>query len=234
MSKDKLLVSFDWAAKQMPRNKANCEVVEGFLSELLGRDVKIINVLENENPEDGYDRIDVVIDDYEMKEVSLVEMYFSAGKSCFSRMVYGVSKAVVDNVSKDDFLFLKIQKVYAINIIFDIEMKENEDYIYHCQTLFEEVHTQEKMTLSYGQRKLFNINNPEDIYPEYFILIVNNFPDIVESKLDEWAYFLKNNQIKEEFSAKGLLEAREILDFDKLSQEEKAEYEASESARRAT
>jgi molybdopterin-guanine dinucleotide biosynthesis protein len=41
MNEDKLLVSFDWIAKHLSRNKANCEVVEGFLE----HDIKIINVM---------------------------------------------------------------------------------------------------------------------------------------------------------------------------------------------
>ncbi|MBF0259685.1 MAG: hypothetical protein HQK62_12770, partial [Desulfamplus sp.] len=43
--------------------------------------------------------------------------------------------------------------------------------------------------------------------------------------LDEWIYFLKNSEIKSEFSAKGLKKAAEELDILKLSKEERAAYE---------
>ncbi len=33
-------IRFDWAAKKMLRNKKNFGILEGFLSELLGEDVK--------------------------------------------------------------------------------------------------------------------------------------------------------------------------------------------------
>ena len=35
------LVRFDWAMKKLLRNKANFEILEGFLSELLLKDVTI-------------------------------------------------------------------------------------------------------------------------------------------------------------------------------------------------
>ncbi len=41
-------VSFDWAIKKLFRDKANFDVLEGFLSELLGIDVKIQEVKINE------------------------------------------------------------------------------------------------------------------------------------------------------------------------------------------
>ena len=42
------LISFDWAMKKILRQKANFVILEGFLSELLKFDVKIIEILESE------------------------------------------------------------------------------------------------------------------------------------------------------------------------------------------
>lgn len=42
------LVRFDWAIKKLLRNKANYDVLEGFLSVLLGRQMKIHRFLESE------------------------------------------------------------------------------------------------------------------------------------------------------------------------------------------
>jgi len=43
--------------------------------------------------------------------------------------------------------------------------------------------------------------------------------------LDEWIYFLKNEEIKENFTAKGLKEAEEKLDIMKLPEDEQKAYE---------
>ena len=43
----KNLVRFDWAVKRLLRNKANFGILEGFLSELTGEDIKIESWLAN-------------------------------------------------------------------------------------------------------------------------------------------------------------------------------------------
>ena len=43
------LVRFDWAIKRLLRNKANFNILEGFLSELLKEDVLIQEILESES-----------------------------------------------------------------------------------------------------------------------------------------------------------------------------------------
>ncbi|MBF0242294.1 MAG: hypothetical protein HQK64_07435 [Desulfamplus sp.] len=48
MSKRKL-ISFDWAMKKLLRSKANFEILEGFLSELLNDNIKILEILESES-----------------------------------------------------------------------------------------------------------------------------------------------------------------------------------------
>ncbi|MDR1341666.1 MAG: hypothetical protein LBK18_00245, partial [Prevotellaceae bacterium] len=60
----------------------------------------------------------------------------------------------------------------------------------------------------------------------YYILKINNFDEVAKDTLDEWIYFLKTNTIKDEFTAKGLDKAREMLAYDKLTEEERAEYDA--------
>ena len=43
------LVHFDWAIKNLLRNKANFDILEGFLSELLQTKVVIESLLESES-----------------------------------------------------------------------------------------------------------------------------------------------------------------------------------------
>ena len=51
------------------------------------------------------------------------------------------------------------------------------------------------------------------------------FNDIARDSLDEWIYFLKNSEIKDEFKAKGLAEAREKLRTINLSKKELRAYQ---------
>ena len=48
-------VSMEWALKRLLRSKANFDVLEGFLSELMDTDVEILEILESESNRDDED-----------------------------------------------------------------------------------------------------------------------------------------------------------------------------------
>ncbi|MDR3001424.1 MAG: hypothetical protein LBU89_09190, partial [Fibromonadaceae bacterium] len=73
----------------------------------------------------------------------------------------------------------------------------------------------------------------KDIYPEYYLLKVDRFRDIVKSKLDEWMYYLKNSSIKPDFAAPGLSEADERLEYSRLSPEDRRSYDKHVDNRRS-
>ncbi|MDR0605756.1 MAG: Rpn family recombination-promoting nuclease/putative transposase [Bacteroidales bacterium] len=226
--KERQLVSFDWALKRLLRNKANFEIVEGFLSELLNRTVRITNVLESESNKadstDKYNRVDIVVEDTE-REIILIELQFIPEMDYFQRMLYGVSKTIVDHIFGGD-QYLKVKKVYSINIVyFDLGREDDKDYVYYGETQFKGLHSKNILNLSKKQQKIFGKIKAGDLYPEYYILKVNNFDNVAKTTFDEWIYFLKNDRIEEGFNAKGLLKAREILDYSRLSAEEKAAFD---------
>ena len=57
------LISFDWAMKKLLRSKANFDILEGFLSELLKETIQILAILESEgnqeNCQDKFNYIDL-------------------------------------------------------------------------------------------------------------------------------------------------------------------------------
>ena len=73
MSKNKL-IRFDWAMKTILRDKANFDVLEGFLAALLNDDnIKILHILESESnqktEDDKFNRVDLLIQDTENKKI---------------------------------------------------------------------------------------------------------------------------------------------------------------------
>ena len=74
------------------------------------------------------------------------------------------------------------------------------------------------------QQTVFAKKSVSDIFPEYYIIKVNDFNDIAKNCLDEWIYFLKNSEVKDEFNAQGLKEAGTILDIMRLNEEEQYGY----------
>ena len=75
--RDRTYISFDWALKRLLRDKANFGVLEGFVSTLLDRKVKIHRLLESEANKDRDDakqnRVDLLAED-EDGELLLVEV----------------------------------------------------------------------------------------------------------------------------------------------------------------
>ena len=53
---------------------------------------------------------------------------------------------------------------------------------------------------------------------------MNKFNDIAKDNLDEWVYFLKNSEVKDEFRAKGLQQAGEVLDIMRLNENDQYSY----------
>ena len=220
------MISFDWAMKRLLRNKANFEVLEGFLSELLNRKIIIKHIGESEgnktNKEDKTNRVDILVEADDSELVIIVLQYDSVDEY-FRRMLYGVSKSITEHIFVGES-YSKVRKVYSVNIVY-FDLGTGDDYVYHGFTNFKGLHTQNELKLDDDQRHLYGKTTIGELYPEYYIIKVNGFNDVAKDTLDEWIYYLKNNRIKDEFTAKGLAKARAILAFDTLSEEEKRQYE---------
>ncbi|NER23410.1 MAG: Rpn family recombination-promoting nuclease/putative transposase [Symploca sp. SIO1C2] len=218
-------IRFDWAIKKLLRNKANYVVLAGFLSELLGKQIKIQSILESESnrqaEDDKLNRVDILAEN-DQGELILVEVQNSTEQDYFHRMLYGTAKLITEFLEKGE-PYSKVKKVYSVNIVY-FSLGQGDDYIYQGKLDFHGLHLKDKLKPSINQKKLFNIKKVSEIFPEYYVIKVNNFNDVAKDTLDEWIYFLKKSQIKEEFTAQGLAEAKANLLVDSLSEEERANY----------
>ncbi|MDR1938554.1 MAG: Rpn family recombination-promoting nuclease/putative transposase [Tannerellaceae bacterium] len=218
-------IRFDWAIKRLLRNKANYKVLEGFLSELLREDVKIISIGDSEGnqdyPENKFNRVDVLVEN-DKKELFIIELQNSSEADYLLRMLYGVSRVITNHINLGDD-YRKVRKVYSVNIVY-FEIGQGTDYVYHGRNEFRGIHHQDILKLSKKQESFFGYADISRVFPEYYIIKVNDFNDVAKDSLDEWIYFLKNDRIPDNFKAKGLPEARKALRFDKLSQKEQEQY----------
>jgi uncharacterized membrane protein YqiK len=96
--------------------------------------------------------------------------------------------------------------------------------VYHGITNFTGLHTRTELQLTATQQKLYSKTVVGELHPEYYIIKVNKFNDAAENTLDEWIYYLKNNKIRDDFTAQGIDKARHILALDKLTDSEKKQY----------
>ena len=221
----KKLIRFDWAIKRLLRNKANFVVLEGFLSELLFDDIKIEQILESESnqemDDDKFNRVDILTKNSK-DELLIIEIQSTYEIDYFHRMAYGVSKSISENLKLGQ-KYSEIKKVISINIVY-FDLGQGEDYIYRGKTDFIGLHQKDKLGLSDKQKTTFLKTQVSDIFPEFHLLKVNQFNDNAKDTLDEWVYFLKNSEVKDEFQAKGLKEAGEVLDIMRLEKEDEYGY----------
>lgn len=221
----KKLVRFDWAMKKMLRHKANFDILEGFLSELLGEEVKIKQVLDSESnketEDDKFNRVDVLVE-FASGELVIVEVQNSKEYDYFHRMLYGTSKVITEHI-KEGQPYAEVKKVISVTIAY-FDLGQGKDYVYHGTTVFKGIHKNDILTLADKQIELYKKNSVQEIFPEYWVIKVGKFGNRVKDKLDEWIYFFKNAEIKKDFSAKGLKAAGEKLDEMKLNEKEAKDY----------
>ena len=207
-------IRFDWAVKRMLRDKANFAVLEGLITVLTGEQVKIVEILESEgnqeNASDKFNRVDI-------KAVQLTrQLYY------LRRILYGVSKTITEHIGLGD-TYDEVKKVYSINIVY-FDLGQGSDYLYHGKTVFTGVHTGDLLKVNTREKEGIKMTMPTDIFPEYYIVRVNEFNDVARTPLEEWLDYLKNNRIKDDTSTPGLKEARQRLLYLTMSDADRKAY----------
>jgi predicted transposase/invertase (TIGR01784 family) len=220
------LITFDWAIKRLLRSKANFGILEGFLSELLKEDITILDVLESEgnkeNNQDKFNRVDLKVRNSK-EEIIIIEIQYDREYDYLQRIFYGVSKTAIEYM-QEGHAYSAITKVISINILY-FDLGKGTDYIYKGTTKFIGLHQHDQLELTDKQKELFKRDKIESLFPEYYLIKINRFNNIAKDTLDEWIYFLKNEEIKESFTAKGLKEAQDKLSIMKLPDDEQIAYE---------
>ncbi|MDM8545984.1 Rpn family recombination-promoting nuclease/putative transposase [Candidatus Venteria ishoeyi] len=220
------LISFDWAIKKILRSKANFGILEGFLSELLFTEIRILEVLESESNQDKgfdkYNRVDIKVIDAD-QQIIIIEIQYLRELDYLQRILFASAKTISEHLTEGT-AYAEVSKVISVNILY-FDFGKGDDYIYHGTTNFIGMHNHSVLELNEDQKKLYKAEKIADIYPEYYLIEVKNFNDIAKDSLDEWIYFFKNEQIKEDFTARGLRQAKETLDVLKMNEQERYAYE---------
>lgn len=218
-------IRFDWAMKRLLRDKGNFAVLEGLATTLLGEKITIQKLLESESNQeseyDKYNRVDILAEDSKGTLI-LLEIQNNNEYAYFQRMLFGVSKLVTEYINRGQG-YEHIRKVYSINIVY-FSLGSGTDIVYHGKTEFRGIHNNELLHLSPFQRQTFKVSSVSDLYPEYYILRVNDFNEWSKIPLEQWIYFLNTGEIPDEANAPGLPEARERLQLDRLSKDELKAY----------
>ena len=224
MEKDKY-IRFDWAMKRLLRDKANFGVLEGLLTTLLEEPVRIKKLLESESNQENEDnkqnRVDLLAEN-DKNELFLIEIQNNTEFAYFQRMLFGTSKLVTEYINRGQG-YDHVRKIYSVNIVY-FNLGNGTDVVYHGKTEFRGIHNGELLNLSPFQRQKFKVDAVSDLYPEYYILKVNDFDKWSKVPLEQWIYFLNTGDIPADATAPGLKEAREKLRIEYMSKSELAAY----------
>lgn len=218
-------IRFDWAMKRLLRQKANFGILEGLLTTLLGMKIHIKNMLESESNQedenDKYNRVDMLAEN-DKGELFLIEVQNNTEYAYFQRMLFGTSKLVTEYIKKGQG-YENVRKVYSVNIVY-FSLGKGTDIVYHGKTEFRGIHNGDVLELSPFQRQKFNVDAVSDLYPEYYILKVNDFNRVAKNSLEEWVYYLNTGDVPQGAKAPGMEEVKEQLTIDRMNKMERNAY----------
>jgi predicted transposase/invertase (TIGR01784 family) len=224
---DKPLISFDYAIKYLLRNKSDYDIVEGFISALLKAEgygpVKITGLLDaesnKEKPSLRKSIADLIVEDESGKKYIVeVEREFTSNfvhKACFNS-----SRLIVDSITTG-VDYSTIKKVFHISLLY-FKIDSIKNTLIHGKTIFKTADTKEPIELHLADLggQIFDLN----ILPEYFLISVPFFDNVIRQEIDEWLYVMKNSDVKEDFKSPYMKKVKERLNILTMTPEEKDSY----------
>ena len=210
----------------MLRDKANFGVLEGLITVLLGEKITIVEILESEGnqetEDDKFNRVDIKAKDSK-GAIIIVEVQLTTHLYYLERILYGVAKAITEHISLGQ-RYSNVKKVYSVNILY-FDLGKGADYLYHGINTFKGVHTGDTLQINVKEGNVIRMKTPEEVFPEYYLIRVNEFNDVATTPIEEWLDYLKNGRIKDDTTTPGLAEAREKLLYMQMSRADQLSYE---------
>ena len=231
-SSAKKLIRFDWAIKSLLRDKANFDILEGFLAALLEDDsIEIIELLGEEGQQDDEDekfnRVDILVKDKQDRRI-IIEVQTTREADYLERLLFGTSKTIIENIGLGN-AYKNIHKIISISILF-FNLGRGEDYLYHGTTKFIGINNGKPLIIKRKEEQVIHgkqVNRflDKDIFPEYYLIRVEKYQNIVKRRIDEWIYLIKNDEVKEGSTTKNIDKAAQKLAFLNMDEVERKRYE---------
>ena len=219
-------ISFYWAMMQIFRNMDNIDILEGLLNVLLNEQVKIVEVRERDGIEqEKYSKPNC----FDIKarnskgEMIIAEIHQMREYEYLESIYYGVAKTITDHIDLGD-KYNQVKKVYSISIVY-FDLGKGSDYVYHGQNKFFGIHTNDELIVNKRDKDAIKMVSPTSVFPEYYIIRVNEFDKVATTPLDEWLDYLKSGHIKDNTTTPGLAQAKKKLQYLQMTPAERAAYD---------
>jgi predicted transposase/invertase (TIGR01784 family) len=135
-----------------------------------------------------------------------------------------MQSTIIDNVkSSEDYS--EVSKVISISILY-FDLGLGEDYVFYGKTEYRGLHDTQPLVYQRRRKdKTLEKLKSQDIFPEYYLINVERFADVMKTDLDEWIYLFKHTALPPNCKAKNLSLAGEKLDVLKMKPEERHRYD---------
>lgn len=226
---EKPLISFDYAIKYLLKDKGDYEIVEGFISALLTSEgykpVKIKALLDGEsNKESRYLKrsiADVIVED-EQGNNYIVEIDRAYTDLFLNKAVFNASRLIVDNLGANQD-YLQIKKVFHINLLY-FPFENTKAPLHHGKVIFHEIDHTHPIDVHLIDRGMHTFD-AHNIFPEYFIVSIPLFDDVIKEEIDEWLYLMKHSEVKEDFKSPYMQKVAQRLSILKMTNQEREVYD---------
>ncbi len=127
-------------------------------------------------------------------------------------LLYSTSKIIVEHQKlRQDFT--DVSKVISISILY-FNLGLGDDYLYYGTTKFTGINTGEPLLMV-----------DKHIFPEYYLITVERYRNIIQKRIDEWIYIFKNNEVAAGSVSKNIDIAEQVLSEINMTDAERKRYE---------
>ena len=187
---------------------------------------------ESESDKDSFEdkgnRVDVKAKT-DKGEIIIVEVQLTKESDFFQRIIFGTVTAINNQIGIGQDYGV-IHKVYSINILY-FNFGSGDDYAFHGVTTFRGMTNKDAVLKlntrnerEYMNRERRRMTSPDEVFPEYFLLIVDRFNEVAKTPIEEWMAYLKDGAIRDDTTTPGLQEARRKLNYMSMTEEERKSY----------
>ena len=137
-----------------------------------------------------------------------------------------------EKYSKPNCFDIKARNSKGEMIIAEIHQMREYEYlesIYYgvVKTITEHIgiHTNDELIVNKRDKDAIKMVSPTSVFPEYYIIRVNEFDKVATTPLDEWLDYLKSGHIKDNTTTPGLAQAKKKLQYLQMTPAERAAYD---------
>ena len=143
-------------------------------------------------------------------------------------MLYSTLKIIVEHQKLGDD-FRNISKVISISIMY-FNLGFGDDYLYYGTNDFFGINTHSKLIVKKRVELLESLEPKykfveKNIFPEYYLITVERYKNVIKRKIDEWIYIFKNNEVAEGSKSKNIDKAEKKLAEINMSEQERKVYD---------